>query len=185
MVERARETYRGSALIARMYRKVVRGKAWCQGREIASTEGDSEADVLTALRGLVDDAFTVETASGAVSYPSVDDYTAALNAHLSHLSERYRLMLRAHYRAPGRTVSAHDLAVAASYPRTSSATLHYAKIGRLLGETLLFQPCARAAGDPNWIRVLAEPLDDPDSEGDVLWRMRDELAEALEQAGLV
>lgn len=185
MAERARETYRGTDLIARMYRKVVRGKAWCHGREIAATEGESEADVLDTLRGLVDEAFTVETASGAVPYPSTDDYTAALQAHLGHLSERYRLMLRAHYRAPERTVTAHDLASAAAYPRPSSATLHYGKIGRMLGEALLFQPRERAGGEPNWMLLLAESVGEQNAEGDAGWRMRDEVAEALHNVGLV
>lgn len=185
MVDRMRESYRGCTLIVRRYRNAVRGKAWCNSQEIASLEAPSEAECMTALHQVVDEAFTVETAAGSVAYPSAPDYVAALRANLDGLSAKYRSMLCAHYHAPDRTLNAQALAEAAAYPRPTVANLHYGKVGRLLGEALLFQPRGRQQGTPNWTLLLAEAADETGPECEWRWRMRDEVATALEAVGLV
>lgn len=185
MADRMRECYRGCTLIVRRYRSTVRGKAWCNGQEIASLEGASEDDVMTSLHRVVDQAFTIETAPGTVAYPSASAYATALRANLDGLSAKYRSMLCAHYHAPDRTLDAQALAEAAAYPRSTVANLHYGKVGRLLGEALLFQPRGRQQGTPNWTLLLAETADESGPECEWRWRMRDEVAAALEAVGLV
>ena len=185
MGERSREAYKGTSLIARTYRKTVRGKAWCDGREIASIEGLTEPDVLTALRELVDAAFTVETIPGSVRYPSTKAYEMALQSNLEHLTDKYRLMLCAHYKAPDRTLTMRDLADAAEYPTWTSADRHYNTVGRMLGESMLFQPRARASGFPIWMLMIAEGANKDDPGVECRWRMRGQVASALESVGVV
>ncbi len=185
MNERSREDYRGTSLIARTYRKTVRGKAWLNGREIASIEGVSEPDVLASLRALVDAAIVVEDDASEVPYPDPETYTRALQASVERLSETQRAMLRTHYRAARRTVTATELAAAAGYRTWTTAHQQYARIGRTLGQAMLFEPRSRSGGVPAWVLVLADSADADKPDSRRRWRMRDQLADALKAAGIV
>jgi len=185
MIERAREAYRGTALIARAYGGIYRGKAWRDGLEIASIEGASEDEVLTTLRLQVDEAFTIETTPESIEYPAEAAYRTALSAISDNLTDKYRRMLQAHFVAPERTLTAKDLGAAAGYPNWTSANLHYGKIGRMLGEYLLFQPRERAAGGPIWTLLLASGADIETTEDLWQWQMREQVADALLGVGLI
>lgn len=185
MTERVRETYRGADLIARRYGQVVRGKAWRAGRELGSLEGGSEEQVLSSLRAMVDAAFTVEVNRGDAPYPDANSYREAFTALAGRLPVTYRAMLRAHYNAPDRILTAGELAAAADYPKWTSANLHYGLLGKMVGEFLLFQPRSRKTGEPIWTLMLADGVDEAVPEEEWRWQMRPQVAEALHRAGLV
>lgn len=184
MPERSRESYRGTSLIARTYRKTVRGKAWIDGREIAAIEGVSEPDVLASLRELVDAKIVVESGEGEQPYPDEAQYKQALLTNLVQLTDPQRLILTAHYRARTRSISAADMALAAGFRTWTAAYQQYSRVGRLLGQSMLFEPRARTSGAPGWMLVLAE-TDGEASEAERRWSMRPQLAGALKSTDLV
>lgn len=85
-------------------------------------------------------------------------------------------MLRIHFCAPQRTVTAAELARSVGYPHHSFANSQYGRLGRLIGEQLDFNPTKERVGslatfewrDRQWH-----------------WIMRPEVANALEQLGWV
>lgn len=86
-------------------------------------------------------------------------------------------MLLAHYAAPGRLMSATELARAAGYNVFGGANIHYGILGRRVGECLgLMKP-------PNWTQVLAEGRGEDPASGHFQWEMRPALGRALEQLG--
>ena len=183
--ERRRESYRGTSLIIRSYATGVHGKAWCDGRELASVEGVSETDVLSLLQESVDAAIVVETARDAVPYPGHDAYERALAHNLHKVDDKQRLMLDAHRRARVHTLSGEQLAEAAGFRSWSAARIRYASIGRMLGESMLFQPYDRVAGSPMWLSLIGEAETPGDLRSTSRWTMRDQLITAIDDVGIL
>ena len=50
------------------------------------------------------------------------------------IAHHYLRMLQANYHAPGRTITATQMAKTMGYSRFSAANLHYGKLGRLIGK---------------------------------------------------
>lgn len=184
MSERSRESYRGTSLIARTFRSTVRGKAWCDGREIASIEGATEPEVIEALRRIVDEEVTVEAAGQITPYPPDENYERALRTHVERFSEKYLRMLETHASARGGVVTMRELAEAAGYPTLRAAYQQYSKIGRMLGESMLFEPRSNERGSPIWLLVLVEDEDSEEPELERRWRLRKPVREALKALGM-
>lgn len=70
--------------------------------------------------------------------PSVQQYEHAFSS--LDLSETHRNMLKVHFHAPERTITATQMANAIGYPKYEAANLHYGRLGRLVGESLEFDP---------------------------------------------
>lgn len=105
---------------------------------------------------------------------TANDYVAALRQ--ADVADHHRQLLVAHYQAPNRTVTATQLSKAVGYESTtSSANLHYGKLGGLVGERLGWLPKTK-------VNVLAT-FEKPGREWH--WIMRPEVAKALEQLGWV
>jgi len=109
---------------------------------------------------------------------SSEDYRQALEALGSSISETQRSLLRAHYRAPGRTLTASELAQAANLGSYQATNSNYGRLGRLVGEWITFP-----FESEFWVESLATWHRDPD--GELRLTMRPELALALEQLGWV
>jgi hypothetical protein len=93
--------------------------------------------------------------------------------------KRIRL-LRVHYHAPNRTMSAKQLAKAVGYAGYQGVNLQYGKLGYAMGKALQHTPTETYDdGRPIWTWVLATGKY-PDS-GDWEWTLRPELAQALEE----
>lgn len=183
--EDRREEYRGVVLVARLWKDKYQGKAWSSGSELAAVAGDSIEAVLRDLKDEVDSKWRIEEPGSCISYPSQTEYEKAISRVLDHVSENYLLMLKAHFAAPNKTLTARELAKAAGYRDWQSANLHYGTLARKVGETMLFQPRRRESGEPIWTLVLAYG-DESDPDGDEFrWTMREEVAAALVQAGIV
>lgn len=95
-------------------------------------------------------------------------------------------MLRAHYNAERQALSAEDLAVAAGMKNYSAANVHYGKFSRQLCGLLDYTPPdVDQNNDTRWTYVLATYPGDRNAKGDHLWFLRPEVAQALEEMGLV
>lgn len=104
-------------------------------------------------------------------------YKAALSLLERDMPARHRLLLEAHYRAPGRTMTARSLAHRVGYAHYGAVNLQYGTLARriceILGQRLEFH-----------VLIVAE-LVLPEDGGELLWVMRPELAGALEEMGWV
>lgn len=179
-LERQREAYRGVVLIARTFATEVRGKAWCHGQEIAAVAGVSESSVMALMREHVDNSIVVETAENSPPYPNAQRYAESLLGHTNDLTTKQLAMLRAHQRAPALALTGESLAEIADCTRWSLARAQYTALGRLLGESMLFEPLPSTKSSPMWIRMVAH-TDNPGEGDQAIWTLRPELACALSQ----
>lgn len=106
---------------------------------------------------------------------TAESYKAALSLLEDGMPHKHRLMLEAHYRAPGRRLTARKLAEKVGYANFGAVNLQYGTLARkicdILGLRLEYH-----------VLVLAKfvtPKTGLDRE--VLWVMRPELAQALEE----
>jgi len=95
-------------------------------------------------------------------------------------------MLRAHYNAERQALSAEELATAAGMKKYIAANTHYGKFARQICGLLGYEPPeADKNNDTRWTYVLATYPGDRNATGDHLWFLRAEVAQALEEMGLV
>ncbi|MBX9606724.1 MAG: hypothetical protein K2Y51_10915 [Gammaproteobacteria bacterium] len=181
--ERRREAYRGASLIVCRTVSGALGKAWSDGREIASLTGTSEDSVLELLCARVDASITLEVERDAVPYPDQQAYGRALAWHAKSVGAKNRLMLTAHRKAPACTLSGEALAEVSGCRSWASARTQYSLLGRMLAEAMLFQPFDRVQGSPMWLSMLAVPDREQSLGADTRWQMRPQLAAALVQVG--
>lgn len=114
---------------------------------------------------------------------TTSEYEKALKS--INIPDSYMAMLKAHYSAPNRTITVTELAKAAGYPTFGTANLHYGTLGKNIGSEICFKPTVfRKDKTPIWTFVLAEGVIGKESK-QWEWTMRPELAEALENLGLV
>lgn len=181
--ERRRESYRGASLIVCKTVAGAQGKAWSDGRELASLQGGTEDAVLELLCARVDASITLEVERDAVPYPDQEAYGRALTWHAKKVGAKNRLMLAAHLRAPDCTLSGEALATASGCRSWASARTQYALLGRMLAEAMLFQPFDRVQGSPMWMSMIAVPDREQNLGADTRWQMRPQLVDALRQVG--
>lgn len=175
-----------------------------------------------------------DIATSRPAAPSVSDYVKAFRSILPSLNESHFAMLRAHYMAPDRSLTATELTEAAVESERASAAhdvedesglaeavdefggesvlsetigedadelakdaaedtsldaanLQYASIGQALYEELpafLQQQRKRKSDTLDYISALAEAEDRSGPRGAWVWKMRPEVASALEELGL-
>lgn len=106
--------------------------------------------------------------------PSAQRYEEAFRS--LNISETHRDMLNVHYYAPERTITATQMANAIGYPRYSAANMHYGRLGRLVGESLAFDPLNERLGTLVTFQKRG---------GEWHWIMRCQVARALENLGWV
>lgn len=104
------------------------------------------------------------------SPPDSNTYVAAFRA-ISGMTDRHFQLLRLHYHAPERTITATQLAELVGYSRYSVANAQYGRLGRLVGEKLDFNP------EPERLGTL---VTFDKRQGEWHWIMRPQVAMALE-----
>jgi hypothetical protein len=111
-------------------------------------------------------------------FPSSGEYTRALTTILPELNDGQRRCLWEHCRAPGRTITARQLAAAVGYAEYRAVNLQYGGLASRLCKELN----VTINGDA--LFVLAFFAHDPDFEGgEGLLVMRPQMARALELLG--
>jgi hypothetical protein len=95
------------------------------------------------------------------------------------------LMLKAHYRSPEWKISAERLAKAAGYPSYSTGNEQYGSFAHQICDLLDHKPEMWIDGEGGWTFALCTASNDKDQRGHFQWVLRPEVADALEQLGLV
>ena len=111
----------------------------------------------------------------SVAAPSPERYAAAFRK-LRGVTDTQLQLLRLHYHAPYRTITATRMAHAAGYDHYSVANSQYGRLGRLVGERLAYNPVQQKVGT----LVTFDKR-----QGEWHWLMRPEVGQALEQLGWV
>lgn len=112
--------------------------------------------------------------------PLMAEYLIAFREILPTAHENHIKMLRAHFLAKARTITAKELAISVIYKDYSAANLQYGIFSKQLCVALRFQPPIGNSGEPTPTFVLATPI--PAGHGnDLSWRMREPVAQALEE----
>jgi hypothetical protein len=97
---------------------------------------------------------------------TVDDYRRALEAIKPQLTDGHLAMLKAHFRAPHRTITASQLAAAAGYEGYQGANLQYAYVAQKIAEFLNFSPPIHKDGEQHfWTFTIANGYWHPSHEG--------------------
>lgn len=107
--------------------------------------------------------------------PPTARYVVAFRA-IRGLTDSHMQMLRIHYHAPERTVTAKQLALAVGFSSYSVANAQYGRLARLVSEQLDYNP------EPEQLGTLVKF---EKREGEWYWLMRPEVAQALETLGWV
>ena len=144
--------------------------------------GDSLSGVHASLKVGVDQLLA-ERASANLS-PSVQAYVDALRNIRPSLSDKHVAMLKAHARAPDRSLTATQLAKAAGYANHSAVNLQYGLVGKLLWEELPTTLPAARDGSPMFTFAIADAGNRDGPEDQWVWQMRTEVAAAVKEAGL-
>ena len=119
---------------------------------------------------------------GPLKVPSASDYVRAFERLAGRMKPIHRQLLAAQYAAYGRESSTRSLADAVCDGNIGTANLFYGGLAKRLCEQLKVEPSRRRDGSPRWWNVLARGWEGPDG---FVWKMRPEVAEALEILGWV
>lgn len=112
--------------------------------------------------------------------PSIDEYVRGFRVIESKMPDSHRDLLVEHYRAPGLTITATNLAKAVGYKNFRGVNLQYGKLGKRLREALRYD----GGGQDSYILSYFIP---PGVRGNTDWLfiMHGEVASALEILGWV
>lgn len=182
-LDRKTDEYRGYVLVARVvgYQK-VNGLLWLDGKKGASCEGTSLDGVMRMLVEIVDDNIRLKRMKGPAD---AAEYAWAFGKIMEHVSEGHCAMLRAHYHAENRILTARQLAKAAGYANFNAANLQYGHLGRMISN-LIGNGWIRHeyTGEPIWTYGIATGPTGKDVDTvEWEWQLRPEVAQALELLG--
>jgi hypothetical protein len=181
---RVLEDYRGHKLLAAFHQGNYKGRVWGRDEKLLTElNGSGITELVIALKDYVDSSFT-NKANSRTSPPEVREYVRAFQNILEKLPDGYLAMLKAHYKSPSRTMTATQLAKAGGYPNWRTANLHYGLLGKRLYEELPIQLPKYPDGKFIYTFSLATEGDLNQDEAQWQWKMRPEVAEAVNQLGL-
>jgi hypothetical protein len=181
--ERIAEEYRGYKLVAALINGAYKGKTWNPDGTNTAFDGHSLQDLITLQKDLVDKSF-VDQANARTASPQAIEYVRAFQSILQDLPDSYVLMLKAHYKAPNRTITSTQLAEACNFYNYNAAVLHYGTLGSRLYEKLPINLPTHKDGTPIYTFMLATEGDSGEDKSEWEWKMRPEVADAIAQLGL-
>ncbi|MDB5998873.1 MAG: hypothetical protein JWP52_572 [Rhizobacter sp.] len=182
--DRINEEYRSYTLLAAYHQGKFKGRTWKDKALVHEIEGEGLEEILQRLRAEADRRINEQVAARTET-PSVEEYTASLRKILGTLSDRRLLMLKAHYEAPDRAVTAAQLSKLAGYASHGAANLQYGLVGRALFEELPCPLATRADGSAIYTSAIATTPDtSAGPEEQWVWTMRPEVASAMVALGL-
>jgi hypothetical protein len=178
------EEYRNCKIVANKEGGNYRGCAWKAGKRIFEAEGADLAQLRDSLRDKVDSTFRAHGTPLSAD-AKVHKSVRALQAIWPSLTTGQKAMLRAHFFAPNQTITATQLSQAAGYDSWHAANLHYGKVGFAVHEIAPQELPLRADGTPIYtFGIATEGLRTGSSEAEWPWKLRPEMASAIEQMGL-
>jgi predicted HNH restriction endonuclease len=119
---------------------------------------------------------------GPVEVPPASEYVRAFQRLAGKVTPIHRQLLAEQYAAHGRQVSAGLLANAVCDGEVGTVNLRYGGLAKDLCAELNVKPTSRRDGSSRWWNVLARGWESPDG---FMWKMRSEVADALEILGWV
>ena len=183
LTKRTVEQYRNHVLLSAYFRNEYVGRVSKSGEVLFEVKGTGIDNNLQQLRVFVDERLAQLTAPG-VKAPEVQGYIDAFTRIVKKLSAGHAAMLKAHYEAPEQTITATELAAAANYRNYSAANLQYGIVGKALFDELPIPLPTRKDGTPIYTFALAEAGERSGDEDHWHWKMRPQVATALEHLGL-
>ena len=177
--------YRKHKILARFNNGSLKGRVWDdKGSMLIELTGNELDGLVTELKNFVDSTITKKIDSTS-KWPEVSEYVQAFQSILEELPDSYMAMLKAHYYAPDRTLTATQLAKATGiYKDWNTTNLHYGLLGKRLHDVLLIQLPKRENGTYIYTFMLAVEGKLSTDESQWQWKMRPEVAKAIEQLGL-
>lgn len=177
--------YRKYKILARFNNGSLKGRVWdSEGTMLIELPGNDLDGLVTELKNFVDSTITKKIDSRSMT-PEVSEYVHAFQKILEELPESYLAMLKAHYLAIDRTLTATQLANATGiYKDWNTANLHYGLLGKRLHDELLIQLPKRVNGSYIYTYMLATEGGVSLDESQWQWKMRPEVAKAIKQLGL-
>lgn len=145
------------------------------GRQFGDASPKQIDSVFEHLAILWESTLGASSLRGGAVAPSAEQYAVAFRK-LGSVTDTQVQMLRLHYNAPQRTITATQMAHAAGYSHYSIANSQYGRLGRLIGDQLEYNPMKERLGT----LVTFEKR-----QGEWHWIMRPQVGEALEQLGWV
>jgi hypothetical protein len=181
--ERVTEEYRKHKLLSAFYKGKYKGRAWRKNHLLTELEGSGIEDVMDRLKEWVDSSFQ-EKAKAREASPNTAEYATALRKIIDDLTDGHIAMLKAHYAAPGQEITASRLARAAGYANYGAANLQYGLLGKSVYEELPIELPTYDDGTPIYTYALATAGDTNEEEGHWVWKLRPEIADAMDLLGL-
>jgi len=175
--DRIFERYRNHDLIVALRDGVWRGRVAKNKKTLADVTGDACESVFQAVKEIVDKKIEEIIGKRGDASPSTQEYIEAFKSIMGDIHDGQFAMLKAHYLAPDRAITATQLAEAANYAGYESANLHYGKLGQMLCDELNLRPKVAT-------HAIATDKENGTERGEWLWMMRPEVAEAVEFLGL-
>lgn len=177
--------YRKHKILARFNNGSLKGRVWdSEGTMLIELIGSDLDRLVIQLKDFVDSTITKKIDS-RIATPEVSEYIHAFQKILEELPDSYLAMLKAHYLAIDRTLTATQLANATGiYKDWNTANLHYGLLGKRLHDELLIKLPKRANGEYIYTYMLATEGGLSVDESQWQWKMRPEVAKAIEQLGL-
>lgn len=123
-----------------------------------------------------------------MNQPSAEDIAQALSVisrDKSPLVTNGLAMLKAHYRASGRVMSATGLAGVIGNKKYGVGNIGYGKFCHRLADIMGHTPDIQVNGDTRWTYTLCNANPTRDRNGDFLWALKHETCQALESLGMV
>jgi hypothetical protein len=182
--QRIHEIYRSYNLIVAFRHGKWRGRVAKNKKVICDIEGDDRESIHESLQATVDSIIADKIGKRGDASPAAQEYIDAFKAIMSDIHDGQFAMLKAHYHAPDRTMTATQLADAAGYAGYTSANLQYGKLGDKLNAELNMDLPKNMNGTRIATFVLADGERIEGDEREWHWTMRPEVAEAVEYLGL-
>lgn len=115
-------------------------------------------------------------------------YLAALETLFKKKSKKIQNgfeMIKANYRSEGRRITASSLANAAGYDNYSTGNEQYGSFAHELSNILGLEPEQSRDGKPVWTFAICDASEEKDKHGHFQWILKQDVATALEQLGIV
>ena len=175
------DDFKKHKILARFHGGVYRGRVWdSEGKLVKEMSGESLNAVVEQLKMYVTNAVNqlIESRTAPLE---VSQYVDAFQTIIADLPETYLAMLKAHYYAADRTLTARELAKATGiYKDWNTVNLHYGLLGKRLHDELLIDLPRRENGELIYTCMLATEGDHNHDESEWQWKMRPEVARAIE-----
>lgn len=120
--------------------------------------------------------------------PSQKQFENALQALMADTSKKIQngmIMLKAHYHAKDKTISAKGLAYSIGYDNYNTANEQYGSLAHTISNLIDYKPEQTKNGQPIWTYTICSAAKSRDDNGHFQWVLKDEVCLAMEQMGMV